>query len=202
MRILLILVLLAVLLYYLSRRFFMNGPSTAVVHAQQPQRLQLVDSTAQLIARTTRNTLITVGIGIVLFLVLLLLGFKIKILWIGLPLSLYLIGQLFVYSNHVKVLKAQRIFFDPDLADVLVNYSDGQHIQFNLLRDVKEVSEIKSVQSNKGTLFGYYKLRLQHHTLYVPYLIEEHRTLINKQFFDCINTNFKISVETKLFPII
>lgn len=202
MRILLILLLLAILLYYLSRRFFMKTPDTTVAYAPQQHNLQLVDSTAQLISAAARSTLVTVGIGIALFFVFLLVGLKIKILWVGIPLSLYLIGQLFVYSNHIKALKAQRIFFDPQLADVLVSYNGGQTMRFNILRDVRSVDEVKSVQQNKGVLFGYYKLRLEKGQLIVPYLIEQNKNPINRAFFDCLNQNFKIELETKLFPII
>ncbi|TDS11849.1 hypothetical protein [Sphingobacterium paludis] len=202
MRILLIVVLLAVLLYYLSRRFFMKSPVAAVARPMQQHNLQRVDSDTRLIGRAGKNTMLTVGIGFVLFFVILLLGFKIKILWIALPLSLYLIGQLFVYSNHLKAIRKYGIYYDPLLADVLVYNNAGESIQFNLLRDIQGVTEVKSVQANKGTLFGYYKLRTTKGELVIPYLIEQHNAPINRQFFEALNQHYRIEVETRLFPII
>ncbi|KGE13201.1 hypothetical protein [Sphingobacterium deserti] len=202
MRILLLVILVAILMYYISRRFFMKGPTTSIMKPTQQHNLQLVDSDTQVIAKAAKSTLVTVGIGIILFFVILLIGFKIKILWIALPLALYLIGQLFVYSNHLKAIRKYRMYYDPEQADVLVYNAAGESMHFNLLRDVQSVSEVKSVQANKGTLFGYYKLRTSKGELVIPYLVEQHGASINRQFFDALNQNFKIEVETKLFPII
>src|SRR5690606_27890318 len=76
-------------------------------------------------------------------------------------------------------------------------------LSFNLMRDIVAVSEIKSVQKNRETLFGYYKLQVkQGATVVIPYLIEQHENDANRLFFQYLNENFKIEVESKLFPII
>jgi len=202
MRFVLIFVLLAILVYYISRRFMMSAPARTGLTQSHRKNLQLLDTQPGLLAKVTRSTMMTVGIGVVLFFLILIIGMKIKILWIALPLSLYLIGQLFVYSNHMKALRNQRLYFDPQQGDVLVQYSNGEQLQFNLFRDIQSVAEVKSVQKNRDTLFGYYKLQLKQGQLVIPYLLEQNPQSINKQFFDCLATNYRIVVESRLFPII
>lgn len=203
MRILLLLILGAVLLYYLSRRFFAPvAEGGSLARPDRHNNLLLVESGAAMTAKAGKATLLTVGIGIVLSILIFWIGFRIKIAWIALPLSLYLIGQLFVYSNHIKTLRGQRVFFDPSNSDILVNYTDGTQLYFNLLRDVTSVSEVKSVQANRGILFGYYVLHLQNQRLVLPYLLDRQDRTINTQLFATLNQNFRIEVERKLFPII
>lgn len=201
MKFLWIIILVGILVYFIARRF-MGGPTTAVVRATAKNGYRLVDTNAQVISQVTKNTMTTVGIGLILFLVVLLLGLKIKIIWIALPLTLYLMGQFFVYTNHIKATKDQRVFFDPTTNDVLVDRLKEDALRFNLLRDVIEVTEVKSVQKNKGVLFGYYRLRLQRDVVVVPYLIELNPNPNNKAFFEVLNATYKIQVETKLFPIV
>lgn len=179
-----------------------SAGDTSIVKARQRQHFVVIDTSPQLIRRVTKSTLRTVGIGFLLLLIALVLGMKIKILWILIPLSLYLIGQLFVYTNHIKSTKDQRIYFNPETYEVLVDYVKDQPLSFNLMRDIVSVSEIKSVQKNRDTLFGYYKLRLKQGTVVIPYLIEQNENAMNRQFFTYLNENFKIEVESKLFPII
>ncbi len=202
MRFVLIFLLLAILVYYISRRFMMYAPERTGAPHDRRHNLQLVDTNPTLLAKVTRSTLMTVGIGVILFFLILIIGMKIKILWIALPLSLYLIGQLFVYSNHMKAIRNQRIYFDPQQGDVLVQYSSGELLQFNLFQDLQSVTEVKSVQKNRDTLFGYYKLQLKQGQLVIPYLLEQNPQPINKQFFDCLQAKYRIVVESRLFPII
>ncbi|WP_437918375.1 hypothetical protein [Sphingobacterium sp. LRF_L2] len=202
MRILLIILLLGLLLYYFSRRFLMGTSQQREISIRERQNLLLIDSSSQVIRKVTQSTFTTVGIGVLLFFVILILGFKIKILWIALPLSLYLIGQFFVYTNHLKVIKEQRIYFDPEGNDIIVYYKNDQRVRFNLLRDTLTLSEVRSIQKNRGTLFGYYKLQTDKYQLFIPYLIEQHTESANRQFFDCLKSNFKWTMESRLFPII
>lgn len=176
--------------------------NTSIVKASQRQHFVVIDTSPQLIRRVTKSTLRTVGIGFLLLLIALVLGMKIKILWILIPLSLYLIGQFFVYTNHIKSTKDQRIYFNLETYEVLVDHIKDQPLSFNLMRDVVSVSEIKSVQKNRDTLFGYYKLRLKQGAVVIPYLIEQNDNSVNRLFFTYLNENFKIEVESKLFPII
>lgn len=197
-----IIILLAVLVYFIARRFFIASPTTTLVKATAKNGYKLIDTNGQLIGRVTKSTMSTVGLGILLFIGILLLGMKFKIIWIALPLSLYLIGQIFVYTNHVRATKDQRIYFDPENNEVLVDRLKTDALRFNLLRDVTKVTEVRSVQKNKGTLFGYYKLKVQGNVVVVPYLIEQNNTYYNKLFFERLNASFKIQLETKLFPIV
>ena len=202
MKILLIVFLVGILVYFLSRRFFMSGNSTAVVRATHRNSFLLVDTSPQVLSSVSKRTLWTVGIGFILFLIILVLGIKIKIIWIALPLSLYLIAQLLVYTNHVKAVRDQRVYFDPTSNEVWIERIGGSPIYFNLLQDVKKVTEVKSVQQNRGVLFGYYELKLHHGHVFIPYLVEQHQHTNNKLFFDRLNQHFSIVLETKLFPVI
>ncbi|MBD1421350.1 hypothetical protein [Sphingobacterium chuzhouense] len=203
MKIFIVIALVGLLVYLIARRFMLTSAgTTSIVKASQRQHFVLIDTSPQLIRRVTKSTLRTVGIGFLLLLIALVLGMKIKILWILIPLSLYLIGQFFVYTNHIKSTKDQRIYFNPETYEVLVDYIKDQPLSFNLMRDVVSVSEIKSVQKNRDTLFGYYKLRLKQGAAVIPYLIEQNDNSVNKLFFTYLNENFKIEVESKLFPII
>ncbi|HLS96967.1 MAG TPA: hypothetical protein VK017_15545 [Sphingobacterium sp.] len=203
MKILLIIALCAILFYFLSRRLFLRKDAGGLIKSAKPNSYTLLDTSPQILARVTRNTLWTVGIGIGLFFLVLILGMKIKILWIALPLSLYLIGQLIVLTNHVKTVRNQRIYFDPTTDNVIVQYIQQETLYFNLLNDPIGVSEVKSVQKNRGTLFGYYKIRLRRQTVIVPYLIEQHgSSRANSIFFERLRSFRHIEVETRLFPII
>lgn len=204
MKIFIIIALIGFLIYLIARRFLsVNTVETSVVRANYRQYFVAIDTSPKLIRRVTQSTFRTVGIGFILLLVALVLGMKIKILWILIPLSLYLIGQLFVYINHLKYTKDQRIYFNTETYEVFVDYIKDHSLSFNLMRDIVRVSEIKSVQKNRETLFGYYKLQVKHGaTVVIPYLIEQHENDANRLFFQYLNENFKIEVESKLFPII
>ncbi|NGM63815.1 hypothetical protein [Sphingobacterium sp. SGR-19] len=203
MKIFIIVALVGLLVYLIARRFMLTSVgNTSIVKASQRQHFVLIDTSPQLIRRVTKSTLRTVGIGFLLLMITLVLGMKIKILWILIPLSLYLIGQFFVYTNHIKSTKDQRIYFNLETYEVLVDYIKDQPLSFNLMRDVMSVSEIKSVQKNRDTLFGYYKLRLKQGAVVIPYLVEQNDNRVNKLFFTYLNENFKIEIESRLFPII
>ncbi|SFS38535.1 hypothetical protein [Sphingobacterium wenxiniae] len=202
MKILLIVFLVGILVYFISRRFFQGGGPQSIVRANQKNGYLLIDTSSAIISNVTKRTLWTVGIGFVLFLITLVIGIKIKIILIALPLSLYLIAQLFVCTNHVKVARNQRLYFDPNNNEIWVDRIHGEEMRFNLLRDVQQVNEVKSVQANRGILFGYYELKTSRGKLVIPYLVQQNQHSNNRLFFDCVNQNFKIVVETKLFPII
>lgn len=202
MKIFIIVALFGLLVYLIARRFTSTNADDSLVRTSQRRQFRIIDTTPQLIRRVTKETLRTVAVGLLLLLIALVLGMKIKILWILLPLSFYLIGQLFVYTNHLKTIKEQRIYFNLDTYEVLVDFVKEQPLSFNLIRDVIQVSEVKSVQKNRSTLFGYYKLRLKQGTVIIPYLVEQNDSTTNQVFFTYLNENFRIEVENKLFPII
>src|SRR5690606_26170378 len=185
MKIFIIIALVGLLVYLIARRFLsVNTFKTSMVRANYRQYFVAIDTSPTLIRRVTQSTFRTVGIGFILPLVALVLGMKIKILWILIPLSLYLIGQLFVYINHLKYTKDQRIYFNTETYEVFVDYIKDHSLSFTLMRDIVRVSEIKAVQMNRETLFGYYKLQVKHGaTVFVPYLIVQHEHDANRLFF-------------------
>lgn len=200
-KILLITALVALLIYYISRRFMANKNSSPSYRELANRSYQRLEATNSMIQKITKVTMTNVIIGLVLFVLILLLAMKFKILLIALPISLYLLGQLFLLTNHVKATKNQQIWFNKQSQDVLLQRLNSADLSFNLLRDVRQVKEVKAVQSNRGVLFGYYVLYTAQDKIFIPYLIQDNKDS-NQHFFDLINQHFKIEVETKLFPII
>lgn len=179
----------------------MAGPQTSLSKTRRPNTFLHVESGKSVIMRATSGTLWTVISGLVLLILILIIGMKIKVLWLLLPLSIYLIGQLFVYTNHVRTAKDQQIFYDPKTGEVLIDYIKKAGFAFNLKHDVVTVNEVRSIQKNKGIVFGYYKLNTSNGMVMLPYLLEQNKSEANNLFFKQIHTH-KRTVETKLFPII
>lgn len=196
----LILALAGILLYFIARRFRLL---TDTFQLSKPDpigrnKIELV-LPASLLRKCARKILVTVVSGIVLLLVILVITIKFKIALIMLPLSFYLIGQFFIFNNHVQSIKAQSLLYDHTTSDLIVNKKDGKSFVFNLIDDVKSIREIKSVQSNNGMLLGYYELSLENSKFYIPFLLRENPA--TKSFFDKMQY-FPREVETKLFPVI
>jgi len=203
MKILLLAALFGLLAHLLFGRFFIPRKGNAD-GADRPERdgFLLVGCPPSAIGQAAKNTLQTAGTGIVLFVAILLLGMKVRVLWIALPLALYLIGQFFVYTNHVKTVKNLRIYFHPRTNDLYVQRIGRKDLRFNLLRDVVKVTGVKAVQKNRGLLFGYYRLHLENEALCVPYLLLRHDHPNNRTFLGHIADNFEIKAESRLFPVI
>ncbi|WP_196936785.1 hypothetical protein [Sphingobacterium hungaricum] len=200
LKFILIVCLIGFLFYILYNRFIkpnLKGNDGKII---QNNGYLLIDTTHTIISKATNLTLTTVGIGFILLIIVLVLAIKIKILLFLLPISFYLIGQLFLLSNHVKTTKKQQIWFNPQNSAVFIEQIDAENINFNLLNDVRRVREVKSVQNTRGLFFGYYELILSHDTIQIPYLVAENPQ--NKLFLETLHANFKIAVESKLFPII
>jgi len=202
MKILWIVALVGLLIYYIGRRLFMGISRATSVSVSGRRGFQLVDTHSALMGRVTRNTFSTVGFGIALLFVILILGFKIKIILIALPLSFYLIGQFFVYNNQLRLTKDQKLYFDAVNNDVCLARLHGGDLYFNLLNDVAHVVEVKSVQMNRGVLFGYYKIQLKGGQMVaISHLLSQNENRVNSQFFERLQEHFKAKVETKLFPM-
>jgi len=203
MKILLIVALFGLLGHLLFGRFFIprKGDADGADRAERDGFLRL-RCPPDAIGQATKNTLLTVGTGLVLFVAILLLGMKVRVLWIALPLALYLIGQFFVHANHVKTVRNMRIYFHPRTNDLYVQRIGREDLRLNLLRDVVKVAEVKAVQKNRGMLFGYYRLHLENEVLPVPYLLLRHDHPNNRTLLDHIADNFEIKAESRLFPII
>lgn len=198
-KILLIVILVAVLVYFLSRRIMIKGKSTAIQQANN-KGFYLVESGNPIIQKTIKSTLFSVGIGVVLFIITIFLALKIKIILFMLPISLYLMSQLFLLNNQLKYVKDQRIWFNPNTNTVQIEWLSGNQVSFNLLTDVQQIKAIKSVQRNNQILFGYYELLVHNNQIFLPFMLEDNQ--LNNRFFKVLKENHAIASKSSLFPII
>lgn len=187
------------LIFSIVRKLNLFGSWSTTQRLSTPSEIIEVSAPISIYKSAVQKTLLTVVIGIVLLLVIIILASKFKIALIMLPVSLYLIAQFFLLNNHLKSARNQQIIFNTRTNEVQVELDKGKIYTFNLLNDVNKVSEIKSVQSNNGILFGYYKIHTSQNIIYIPYLISHN--LQTKPFFDKLQL-FDREIETKLFPII
>ena len=202
MKILWIVALVGLLIYYIGRRLFMGVSQATSVTVSGRRGFQLVDTHSALMGRVTRSTFTTVGIGIALLFVILILAFKVKIILIALPLSFYLIGQFFVYNNQLRLTKDQKLYFDATNNQVCLARLRADDLYFNLHHDVLRVAEVNSVQTNRGVLFGYYTLQLKSgETIAISLLLAQNDNRINTLFFERLKEQGKVKVHMKLFPM-
>lgn len=190
--------MLAVLIYFTLRRlnfFNFNKPPQRT----KSSRVIEISTPTQLLKRGLKRTLYTVGSGLILLVLIVILAAKFKIALIMLPISIYLIAQFFVLNNHIKIVRDQQIHYDSETQDVHIEWVNGKFLEFNLLKDVTELKEIRAVQKNNGLHMGYYQLSVGQKLVYLPYLLQENPD--NKPFFDKLQL-FNRSIESKLFPII
>ncbi len=199
-KILLIVILLAVLLYFLSRRIMMRSKTSTGVQRSNKQGYYLIDLPAQVAGKAIKSTMYSAGIGAVLLVITVLLAIKIKILFFLLPISFYLIGQLFLLNNHMKYAKNQRIWYNPQSKDVWVEWLSGNQVHFKLDSDLKTLKAVKAVQKNQGMLYGYYELGLAEGAIFIPFLMEESQ--LNQRFFQDLKLQANASSKSSLFPMI
>lgn len=180
----------------------MSREPTGLIKPERIHQFVLLDTSPQLIANITRSTLWTVGIGIVLFLIVLILGMKIKS-YGSLFRYVYILLDNFLSTQIIFApQKINAVYFDTNTYDVLIDYVKGPPLSFNLQRDVIRVSEVRSVQKNRDTIFGYYRIHTSRGIVVLPYILEQSERVWNQHFFEYLNTNYKIEIESKLFPII
>lgn len=191
-------ILLAVLIYYIIRRLNIFSAAVEDRRVQSNQPLVLTVSPSVL-KRSLKAVLYSVGTGMVLLFIILLIAAKFKIALIMLPVCFYLIGQFFVFNNHANTVKQQKLQYDGNTHDVSIKNIKGETIRFNLLKDVTALKEVRSVQKNNGLLMGYYCLHVGNNRIFIPYLLQDMPQ--NKPFFDKLQL-FNRELETKLFPII
>lgn len=195
---LLIAILIGVLVFIIARRLM----STSLFAPKRFDRPGFIPIEADntITNRIIKTTLGSVGIGFLLLLIVLFLGMKIKILFILLPISFYLMGQLFLLANHINHIKKQQIWFNPKTNDILIeNKKQGSTI-INLYRDVREVREIKSLQKNRGILFGYVKLVADVGDVHIPFLYRENT--YNNFFFDSLRNDFDVKSSAVFYPYV
>ncbi|MFZ4861692.1 hypothetical protein ACL9RF_05855 [Sphingobacterium sp. Mn56C] len=198
-KILVIAALLGFLIFYIGRR--MNFAPTRAPHGAAGPSAAVIqlDVNNRILKRLLQKTIATVGIGIVMLLLTVLLAAKFKLLLILLPISCYLIGQFFLLNNHIKVVKKQRISYNPSTQELTVERMQGKQLVIHLVHDVQQVREVRAVQKNNGLLLGYYELYAGKNRIVIPTIVAEN--LQTKPFFDKLQF-FGREIETKLFPII
>ncbi len=152
-----------------------------------------------MLQRLFKKTLMSVGIGFLILFIIIVIASKFKIALLFVPISFYLIGQYFVFSNHIKAIKNQKINYNIKANTLTVSTTDGPRSIINLSTDNITVKEVKTVQKNNGVLMGYFILSNKVTTCYLPYLLVENAE--TKPFFDKLQL-YKREVVTKLFPII
>jgi hypothetical protein len=192
--------LIAMLIFSIVRKLNIFGSWSTTQRLSTPSEIIEISAPISIYKFAVQKTLLTVGIGIIILLITIVIASKFKIALIMLPISLYLIGQFFILNNHLKAARNQQIIFNTRTNQVQIEVSKGKVDTFNLLSDIKNVTEVKSVQKNNGILFGYYKLQTtQRKVYYIPYIIALNPQ--TKHFFDKLQL-FDREIETKLFPII
>ena len=191
--------LLAILIFFIIRRLglgFQGGTTTSYIQSSEWLELRLDNATLK---RAVKQTLLSVGIGFILLVLILLVASKFRIALLLLPISFYLIGQYFILMNHIKASRKLQIFFHRNLNEIKVYTPGKTSVHYRLDEEMVQLKEIKGVQKNQGLLFGYYAVRIGRSTFNIPYLLEENKQ--NKPFFHYLQPMSR-EIETKLFPII
>lgn len=197
-KLLIIVALLVVLLYLAVRtisKYKYNNYATRI----NEQKIFEVNIPSFMLQQLLKKNLITVGVGFFMLIIILFLGSKFKIILILLPLSFYLIGQFFVFNNHVKSIKNSKITFNTINNLLTIESLNKKPISIDLTTKELSLKEVKSVQKNNDLLFGYFELTYQKEKYYISYLLAEN--LQNKVFFVKLR-QISRNTESKLFPII
>lgn len=191
-------ILIGTLVFFIARRL-MNTSLFAPKRFDRPGFIP-IEADNTIVNRTIKTTLGSVGIGFLLLLIVLFLGMKIKILFFLLPISFYLMGQLFLLANHINHTKKQQVWFNPKTNDIFIENKKQGSTTVNLYRDIREVREIKSLQKNRDILFGYIKLITDVGDVHIPFLYRENR--YNNFFFDSLRQDFDVKSTSVFFPFI
>ena len=162
---------------------------------------QLIEDSSPVIQANLKKSVSNAIMGIVLILITVLLFTKIKIVLFLLPIAFFLLGYIFLFNNHFSKLKSQQIWYNAKTNEVFIEQLKGENYAFNMFQDIQAVQKIESIQTTKGLLYGYYRLKLKNRILEIPYLVAENKP-VNNLFFDTIAQNFKIDVQKRIFPII
>lgn len=191
-------VLVGILIFFIARRL-MNIPLFAAKRIEYPGFIP-IEADKNIVNRVINTTLGSVAIGFVLLIVILFLGIKVKIFLFLLPISFYLMGQLFLLANHINHTKRQRMWFNPKTNDILIHNKKQGNISINLYRDVHEVIEVRSIQKNRGILFGYFKLATDMGDVYIPFLYKDNQH--NNFFFTPLQYDFQVKSRSVFFPMV
>jgi len=162
---------------------------------------QLIEASPAIIQANLKKTISNAIMGVILILVTVLLFVKIKIVLFLLPIAFFLLGYIFLFNNHFSKIKSQQIWYNAKTNEVFIEQLKGENYAFNIFKDVDGIQKIESIQTTKGLLYGYYRLKLKNRILEIPYLVAENQP-VNNLFFDTLAQNFKIDVQKRIFPII
>jgi len=198
---LLIIGLILLVAYLMLRKKFNFFEASDTNSKNLKSGFQLIEAPAAVIQSTLKKTISNVIMGLVLILITVLLFVKIKIVLLLLPIAFFLIGYLFLFNNHFSKIKSQQIWFNAKTNEVFVEQLKAENYAFNIFQDVQAVQKIESVQTTRGLLYGYYRVKLKDQLLEIPYLLAENKPA-NKLFFDTLTQNFKIETQKRIFPII
>ncbi|MEZ0451172.1 hypothetical protein ACR78Z_04755 [Sphingobacterium thalpophilum] len=200
MKLLIIGLLLLIAYLMIRKKFNLSGSSDN--HSRQLQLgFQLIDAPSTIIQSTLKKTISASLTGILLILVTVLLFVKIKILLFLLLPAFFLVGYVFLFNNHFSKLKSQQIWHNPTTNDVFVEQIKGENYTFNIFQDIQAIQKIESIQTTKGLLYGYYRIKVKSHILEIPYLVAENKPA-NTLFFETLEQNFRIETQKRIFPII
>lgn len=186
------------LFFFITRKLSKFKFDNSYTPSSRQQNIEITVPTF-ILHQLLKKTLITVGTGILLLLIVLVIASKFKIILLLLPISFYLIGQFFVFNNHSKIIRNQKAVFNPSTNILTLNTSNNKTLALNLSTDAIQLKEVKSVQKNNGLLMGYFQLTTAQGTCFIPYLLaanEQNIPLFNKL------DRFHRIIETKIFPII
>jgi len=198
---LLIIGLILLVAYLMLRKKFNFFEASDTNSKNLKSGFQLIEAPAALIQSTLKKTISNVIMGLVLILITVLLFVKIKIVLLLLPIAFFLIGYLFLFNNQFSKIKSQQIWFNAKTNEVFVEQLKAENYAFNIFQDVQAVQKIESVQTTRGLLYGYYRIKLKDQLLEIPYLLAENKPT-NNLFFDTLTQNFKIETQKRIFPII
>ena len=198
---LLIIGLILLVAYLMLRKKFNFFEASDTNSKNLKSGFQLIEAPAAVIQSTLKKTISNVIMGLVLILITVLLFVKIKIVLLLLPIAFFLIGYLFLFNNHFSKIKSQQIWFNAKTNEVFVEQLKAENYAFNIFQDVQAVQKIESVQTTRGLLYGYYRIKLKDQLLEIPYLLTENKPT-NSLFFDTLTQNFKIETQKRIFPII
>lgn len=190
--------ILVVLLFLITRKLSKFKYDNTYPSTYKQQQIEITVPTF-ILQQVFKKNLITVGTGILILLITIAVGSKFKIALILLPICFYLIGQFFVFNNHIRAIKKQRAIFDQANNVLTVKTGNNKTVALNLSTDRFTVKEVKAVQKNNGILMGFFELTTPQGSCFIPYLLAE-----NKQTIPLFNKleKFQRVIETKIFPII
>ena len=197
----LIIGLIVLIAYLLIRKKFNLFGFTEDMSRNLKSGFQLIEASSPVIQANLKKSVSNAVMGVILILITVLLFMKIKIVLFLLPIAFFLLGYLFLFNNHFSKLKSQQIWYNAKTNEVFIEQLRGENYAFNIFKDIEAVQKIESIQTTKGLLYGYYRIKLKNKILEIPYLVAENRP-VNNLFFDTINQNFNVAIQKRIFPII